>query len=65
MEERGWQMKAVARTDWRFLTNHALVLGWIAKHPQSTGAGHLGRKNVRGMLAGSNLPSSGRFEPAR
>ena len=23
-------------SDWKFLTNHALVLGWITEHPQST-----------------------------
>ena len=23
-------------SDWKFLTNHALVLSWIAQHPQST-----------------------------
>lgn len=27
-------MKKLA--DWKFLTNHALVLSWIARHPQST-----------------------------
>ena len=35
------------------------------QHPQSKDAGHWRRKTVRGMLAGSNLPGSGRFEPAR
>lgn len=25
-----------AISDWKFLTNHALVLGWITQHPQST-----------------------------
>ncbi len=29
------EMKA-AGSDWKFLTNHALVLSWIAQHPQST-----------------------------
>lgn len=23
-------------SDWKFLTNHALVLSWITQHPQST-----------------------------
>lgn len=23
-------------SDWKFLTNHALVLGWIWRHPEST-----------------------------
>ncbi|MSQ25141.1 MAG: ArsR family transcriptional regulator [Dehalococcoidia bacterium] len=26
----------LAPADWKFFTNHALVLGWIASHPQST-----------------------------
>lgn len=25
----------VSMTDWKFLTNHALVLSWIKQHPQS------------------------------
>ena len=35
------------------------------QHPQSKDAGHWRRKTVRALLAGSNLPDSGRFEPAR
>lgn len=26
----------MAASEWKFLTNHALVLAWIARHPQST-----------------------------
>ncbi len=26
----------MAMAEWKFLTNHALVLGWIARYPQST-----------------------------
>ena len=29
-------MMGKSTSDWKFLTNHALVLGWIARHPQST-----------------------------
>ena len=29
-------MVTAVSPNWRFLTNQALVLGWIARHPQST-----------------------------